>query len=66
MPIGQYERKKRGRYKIADNTSELNKRVLYLTDDQYYSLKELAEKRDVTYSKLIRIAIDEYLEKYKN
>lgn len=66
MPIGQYVRKKRGKYKRDESVGILTKRALYLTDNQYYFLKELAEKQGTNYSKLIRIAIDEYLEKYQN
>lgn len=59
MPRGQYERATtRGPYKKENGT--MVKRVVYLTEEQFNSLKEESAKTGISYAELLRNIIDSF------
>ena len=59
MPKGQYERPKtRGPYKKENGL--MVKRVVYLTEEQFNSLKEESAKTGISYAELLRNIVDRF------
>lgn len=59
MPRGQYERAtKRGPYKKENGI--MVKRVVYLTEEQFSSLKEESAKIGISYAELLRNILDRF------
>lgn len=59
MPKGQYQRPKtRGPYKKENGT--MVKRVVYLTQDQFDKLKDVAAEYGMSYAELLRKVLDDY------
>lgn len=49
--------------KVNKKTSEFGQRPYYITDEQYYRIKELALKERIDNSAMVRKILDDYFEK---